>query len=435
MDYKQEYHSKLISIENALEMVESDTDICVSLAAAEPMDFMNRLHEVSGRVQNVNVLTCLNMGDYKFMSDPAMKGHFTNAAWFYTPVLRKNHPFGTVSYIPNHTHRAAADRLKCRKPHIFVGSSAPIDKHGYLNISLSATYEKEFIENADIVILEVNENYPRTNGDTFIHISDVDFVYESNRPVPIFPYAPISDKDKIIGQYIADMVEDGSTIQLGIGGIPNAVGIALKDKKELGVHTELLTEAMIDLYEAGVITNSRKSINKGKFVTTMALGTERLYKFIDQNPGVEVRRGSYINDPKIIAQNYKMTSINTTLEIDLTGQCASESLGHTQFSGTGGQSDTARGAQESEGGKSIIALYSTYFNKKTNQTESKIVPFLAPGAGVSLQRNDVDNVVTEYGVAELRGRTLKERVNNLISVAHPDFRESLRKEADKYMLW
>lgn len=435
MDFKQEYQSKLITVDRALEMVESDTDICVSLAAAEPMDFMNRLHEVADRVKNVNVLTCLNMGDYKFMTEPEMKGHFTNAAWFYTPTLRKAHPLQTVSYIPNHTHRCAADRLKYRKPHIFIGSSAPMDKHGYLNLSLSATYEKEFIEQADIVILEVNENYPRTNGDTPIHIRNVDFVYESNRPVPVFPYAPISDKDRIIGQYIADLVEDGATIQLGIGGIPNAVAEALKGKKELGIHTELLTEGMIDLYEAGVITNNRKSINKDKFVTTMALGTERLYKFIDQNPGVEIRRGSYINDPKVIAQNYKMTSINTTLEIDLTGQCCSESLGHVQFSGTGGQSDTARGAQESEGGKSIIALYSTTFNKKTDQTISKIVPFLAPGAGVSLQRNDVDYVVTEYGVAPLKGRTLTERVRNLIAVAHPDFREYLRSEADKYMLW
>lgn len=435
MDYRQEYQNKLVSLDKVLEMVESDIDICVSLAAAEPMDFMNRLHEVADRVQNVNVLTCLNMGDYKFMSDPAMKGHFTNAAWFYTPILRKDHALGTVSYIPNHTHRSAADRLKFRKPHIFVGSSALMDKHGYLNISLSATYEREFIENADIVILEVNGNYPRTNGDTSIHIKNVDFVYESNRPVPIFPYAPSSDKDKIIGQYIADLVEDGSTIQLGIGGIPNAVADALKDKKELGVHTELLTEGMIDLYEAGVITNSRKSINRGKFITTMALGTERLYKFIDQNPGVEVHRGSYVNNPNVIMQNYKMTSINTTLEIDLTGQCCSETLGHVQFSGTGGQSDTARGAQESEGGKSVIALYSTTFNKKTNETVSKIVPFLAPGAAVSLQRNDVDYVVTEYGVAHMKGRTIKERVYNLISIAHPDFREYLRHEADKYMLW
>lgn len=435
MDYKQEYDSKLITVDRALEMVESDTDICVSLAAAEPKDFMSRLHEVAGRVKKVNVLTCLSMGDYKFVSEPEMKGHFTNAAWFYTAPLRKDHPLGTTSFIPSNSYRAAADRLKYRKPHIFVGSAASMDKHGYLNISLSAAFEKEFIENSDIVILEVNENYPVTNGDTYIHIRDVDFVYESHRPVPIGSYEPITDREKIIGHYIADLVEDGATIQFGIGSISNAVGLALKDKRELGVHTELLTEVMLDLYEEGVITNRKKTINKGKFVTSMILGTDKLYKFVDRNPGVEVLRGSYINDPKIVAQNYKMTSINTTLEIDLTGQCASESLGHIQFSGTGGQSDIARGAQESAGGKSIIALNSTYFNKNTKEEISKIVPFLTPGAGVSLQRNDVDYVVTEYGVAQLRGRTIKERVNNLIAIAHPNFRAELRKEADKYMLW
>lgn len=435
MDYREEYQSKLISLDKALEMVESDTDICVSLAAAEPMDFMNRLHEVADRVQDVNVLTCLNMGDYKFTSDPAMKGHFTNASWFYTPILRKAHPNGTVSYIPNHLYIAARDRLNYRNAHIFIGTAAPMDKHGYFNLSLSSVYERDFIETADIVILEVDENYPRTNGDTPVHIREVDFLYETNRPVPVFPYAPTNDKDKIIGQYIADLVEDGSTIQLGIGGIPNAVGDALKDKKELGVHTELFTEGMIDLYEAGVITNTRKTIHKGKFIATMALGTERLYKFIDQNPGIEILRGSYVNNPYVIAQNYKMVSINTTLEVDLTGQCCSESLGPTQFSGTGGQANTAVGAQMGKDGKSIIALYSTTFNKKTNETISKIVPLLTQGAGVSLQRNDVDYIVTEYGVAQLRGRTIKERVNNLIGIAHPDFREHLRKEAEKYMLW
>lgn len=435
MNYQEEYKSKLIDVDKALEMVESDTDIIVSLAAAEPMGFMDRLHEVADRVQNVNVLTCLNMGDYKFMADPSMKGHFTNCAWFYTAALRKEHPLGTISYVPNHTHKAAMDRLSYRKPHIFVGSSAPMDKHGFLNLSLSATYEREFIEEADIVILEVNKNYPVTNGDTYIPIREVDFIYETDRSVPESPYGPVSDKDRIIGQYIADLVEDGATIQLGIGGIPNAVGMALKDKKELGVHTELINNIMVDLYEAGVITNSRKTINRGKIVTAMVVGDRRLYDFVDHNPAVEVRRGSYINDPKIIMQNYKMTSINTTLEIDLTGQCASESIGHVQFSGTGGQSDTARGAAESPGGKSIMALYSTYYNRKTQHEESKIVPFLAQGAGISLQRNDVDYVVTEYGVAPLRGRTIKERVNNLITIAHPEFRDELRKEAEKYMLW
>ena len=435
MNYRHEYEKKLITVDRALEMVKSDCDICVALAAAEPVDFLSRLHETADRIQNVNILTCLNMGNYKFTSDPEMKGHFTNAAWVYTNMLRKAHPLGTTSYIPNHLHIAARDRLKYKKPHMFVGTSAPMDKHGYFNLSLSATYEKDFVEKADIVILEVDENYPATNGDTPVHISEVNFIYETNRPVPEFPYAPIGERDKMIGQYVSELIEDGSSIQLGIGGIPNAVADELKGKKDLGIHTELFTEGMIDLYEAGIITNMRKTLHKGKFIATMALGSRRLYDFIDRNPGIEILRGGYVNNPDVIGQNYKMVSINTSLEVDLTGQCCSESLGPTQFSGTGGQADTARGAQKSQGGKSIIALYSTTFNKKTNETVSKIVPLLTQGAGVSLQRNDVDYIVTEYGVAPLRGRTIKERVNNLISVSHPDFRNCLRQEAEKYMLW
>jgi acyl-CoA hydrolase len=318
---------------------------------------------------------------------------------------------------------------------MFVGTATPMDKHGYFNLSCSATYERLLLEAADIVILEIDPNYPRTFGDTNVHISKVDFVYETARPIQLFPYAPSTDKDRLIGEYIGELIEDGATIQLGIGGIPNAVAGALKHKKELGVHTELFNDGMVDLIEAGVITNSRKTLHKGISITTMALGSEKLYEFIDQNPGVAVMNGNYVNDPYIIGQNYKQVSINTTIEIDLTGQCCSESMGYRQFSGTGGQADTAIGAQRSVGGKSIIALYSTTTNKATGETISKIVPTLKPGAVVSLQRNDVEYVVTEYGVANLKGKTVKDRVEALCEIAHPDFREDLRKEANKLMLW
>lgn len=435
MNYNEQYKNKLITVDEALAKVQSNMDIVVGLGAIEPLDFMLRLHENANRVEKVNVVTCLNMGSYEFTSKPEMKGHFKNTTWFYTPVTRKAHPYGTASFIPNHLHLCARDRLLYRKPSMFIATATPMDKHGYFNLSLSATYEQSMIEAADIVILEIDPNYPRTFGDTNVHISKVDFVYETARPVPVFPYAPISEKDKMIGNYIAELVEDGSTIQLGIGGIPNAVAGALMNKKELGVHTELFNDGMVDLIEAGVITNSRKTLHKGISVATMALGSEKLYDFIDQNPGVAIMNGNYVNDPYVIGQNYKQVSINTTLEIDLTGQCCSESLGSTQFSGTGGQADTAIGAQNSVGGKSIIALYSTTFNKKSGQEISKIVPTLALGAAVSLQRNDVDYVVTEYGVARLTGKTIMERVDELISIAHPDFREDLKKEANKLMIW
>lgn len=435
MNYNEQYRNKLITLDEALAKVKPNIDIVVGLAAIEPMDFLSRLHEIKDRVENVNILTCLNMGNYKFTSEPDMAGHFKNATWFYTPMTRKAHPYGTATYIPNHLHLSSKDRLSYKKPKMFVATATPMDKHGYFNLSLSATYERSMIEAADMVILEIDPNYPRTFGDTNVHISEIDFVYETARPVPIFPYAPSNDQDRIIGNYIAELIEDGSTIQLGIGGIPNAVAGALMNKKELGVHTELFNDGMIDLIEAGVITNSRKTLHKGISIATMALGSERLYDFIDQNPGVAIMNGDYVNDPYVIGQNYKQISINTTLEVDLTGQCCSESLGSKQFSGTGGQADTAIGAQNSFGGKSIIALYSTTKNKATGELISKIVLTLTPGAGVSLSRNDVDYVVTEYGVTRLTGKTIKERVDGLISIAHPDFREDLKQRANKLMIW
>ena len=336
-----------------------------------------------------------------------------------------------VSFIPNHLHLAAKQRLSYKKPNIFIVTVSPMDKHGYFSLSLSLTYEREFLEAADIVIFEVNERHPRTYGDTFVHIKDVDYLYESNRPIPELPVVEPTEKDMVIGGYISELVDDGSTIQLGIGGIPNAVAKSLINKKDLGIHTEMFTDGMVDLYEAGVITNKKKSIHIGKAVTTFALGSKRLYDFLDDNPGIEFHRGAYTNDPYVVGQNYKMVSINTSLQIDLTGQVCSEALGHVQYSGTGGQADTAIGSQMSPGGKSIIALYST----AKNDTISTIVPLLTEGAAVSLSRNDVDYVVTEYGVAPLKGREIRQRVKNLIAIAHPDFRKELEEKAEKYMLW
>jgi acyl-CoA hydrolase len=261
----------------------------------------------------------------------------------------------------------------------------------------------------------------------------VDYLVESNYPPHALPIAPSSEKDKIIGKYIAEHVQDGACLQLGIGGIPNAVAAALMDKKDLGIHTEMFSDGMMNLFKAGVITGKKKTLHKGRMIATFAMGSAELYEFLDNNPGIEFLDGDYVNDPKVIALNDNQVSINTSLEVDLTGQCASESLGSVQFSGTGGQADTAIGAQDAKGGKSFIALYSTTMarNKETGEKEevSKIVSQLKPGAAVSLSRSDVDYVVTEYGVAALRGTSIKERVDKLIAIAHPKFRQQLRNEA------
>ncbi len=364
---------------------------------------------------------------------PEYRKAFNIDGWFYSPPLRKAHLNGNISFIPNHLHLAGLKRLAHVKPNIYVGSASMPDKHGYISLSLSNTYERRMMDTADIVILEINPKYPRTFGDVEIHYSEVDYLVEADYEVPALPDAVPSEKDIVIGKYIADKIKDGDCIQLGIGGIPNAVAAALKSKKDLGIHTEMMTSGMVELAKLGVVNGSKKTLHKGKIVCTFALGNRELYEFLDDNPSVLVMDGHYVNNPDTIAKNNNMVSINTTIEIDLTGQCCSESIGPVQFSGTGGQADTAIGAQKAKNGRSFIALYSTAMvrNKETGEKEeiSKIVPMLKQGAIVSLSRNDVDYVVTEYGIASLRGTNIKERVERLIDIAHPKFKEELRRQA------
>lgn len=424
---------KWLRVEEALDLISSNMEIVSGLAAAEPKAILSRLHErAEAGVTGVNVTTCLPMGAYPYFMDEQYKHRFHMDGWFYSADMRKVHASGMIDFVPNHLHFAGTKRLAHKKPHIYMGAASPVDKHGYISLSLSATYERQMIEAAEIVILEVNPHMPRTFGDTIIHVSEVDYLVEVDYKVPELGTVLPTPKDEIIGQFIADMVPDGATIQLGIGGIPNAVAAALKDKKDLGIHTEMFTDGMVDLAKAGVITGKYKNLHPGKMVATFALGSQKLYDFIDENPAVLIMNGSYVNDPYIIGLNDNMVSINTTLEIDLGGQCCSESIGHRQFSGTGGQSDTAVGAQRSKNGKSIIALYATVDAKQPDGSrvkKSKIVPRLTEGAAVSLSRNDVDYVVTEYGVAALRGTGISERTKRLIAIAAPEFREALTQEA------
>lgn len=427
-----DYRSKVISVEKALSLVKSGDVIVTGLGAAEAGDFMENLSTVADRVRNVTITNCNPTHTCSFYG-PEYVESFNVDGWFYAPQMRRAHKQGNMSYICNHLHLAASKWLDRKKPNIYVGSASMPDKHGFISLSTSNTYERRMMEAADITILEINPNFPFTLGDLVVHYSDVDYLVEADYPVPTIPTLPFDEKDKIIGKLIADMVPDGACLQLGIGGIPNAIAEFLKDKNDLGVHTELITTGMMELVNLGVITNKRKQINRGQMIATMVLGSKELYEFMDYNPGVALYDGAWVNDPYVIAQNDNQISINTSLEVDLTGQCASESIGSRQFSGTGGQSDTAVGAQMSKGGKSIIALYSTAMVKDPATGErhevSKIVPQLQPGAGVSLSRNDVDRVVTEYGVAELRGTNIKERVAGLIAIAHPKFREELWEQA------
>ena len=426
-----QYEDKYISIEQALEMVKSGDVIVTGLGAAEAGLFMGQLHTIADRVRGVKVTNCLPTHPSQIY-DPKYVDSFEVDGWFFAPQMRKAHANGNMAYIPNHLHLACTKRLQFVKPNIYVGAASMPDKHGYVSLSLSNTYEKRMLEAADLVILEVNPNMPYTLGDLQVPVSEVDYLVRADYAPPVIPDAPFSEKDAAIGKLIAEMVPDGSCIQLGIGGIPNAVAAALEQKNDLGVHTEMLTSGMMRLAKMGVINGKCKQTYRGKMVTTFAMGVPELYEFIDYNPAVAVMDGAWVNDPYVIAQNDNQVSINTSLEVDLTGQCASESLGSRQFSGTGGQSDTAVGAQMSKNGKSIIALYSTAMVKGPDgqkQEVSKIVPQLMPGAAVSLSRNDVDRVVTEYGVAELRGTSIRDRVARLIEITHPKFREQLWDQA------
>ena len=425
---------KYITTAEALALVKSGDYIVTGLGASEGKEFMTNLHTIGDKVSNVTVSNCLPMGAYEFFMNPAYKGIFKTEGWFYTPGLRKALAAGSdVSFIYNHLHLAATKRLAHRTPDIYVGMATPPDKHGYISLSCSNTYEKRMIDQAKIVILECNPNAPRTFGDVQIRACDVDYLVNVDYEVPTLPDAEPNEKDLVIGKLIAEMVNDGDCIQLGIGGIPNAVAASLMDKKDLGVHTEMLTTGMMKLAKAGVVTGKYKQHHNGKMVAAFAMGTKELYDFIDDNPAVAIIDGAITNDPYEIAKNDNQVSINTTLEVDITGQCCSESIGSTQFSGTGGQSDTAVGAQNSKNGRSIIALYSTAMvrNKETGERveTSKIVCQLKPGAAVSLSRNDVDWLVTEYGAVNLRGTSMDERARLIISVAHPKFREQLTKDA------
>lgn len=434
-----DYRGKLVSIEQALARIKSDDCIVCALGAAEPNGLLEQLHTIADRVSNVAVSTCLPMRPFKWFMDPAMRGHFEHHAWFYSANIRKAAAEAhTSTYVPNHLHSAAMDRILFRKPTVFIGSCTPPDRHGYVALAFSVVYERELMDAADLVILEINDQVPYVWGDTVIHVDQVDCLIEHSMTPFELPSPETEERDRLIGGHIAEHIEDGSTIQLGIGGIPNAVASELMRKRDLAIHTEMLTDGMVDLFEAGVISRAPRSMDKGllrgKMVAAFALGTRKLYDFLDRNAGLALMRGSWVNDPWVIAHNRKQVSINTTLEVDLTGQVCSESIGHRQYSGTGGQSDTAIGAQMSEGGKSFIALYSTADVKQadgTRKTVSKISAMPTPGAAVTLHRSNVDFIVTEYGAVRLRGAPVNERARRLISIAHPDFRAGLQEEAER----
>ncbi len=423
MNLREEYQKKLTDIDKVLSILQDNWTIVVGMTPMEPKVFLRNLHRT--QASGLEIYTCLNTEPYEFCSKEEYFDRFYNYSWFFGPYNRKVSK--NTYYVPNNLHQAGMNLIQSTKINVFVGVASPMDEKGFFTLAASVVYEKDVLENADIVVLEVNPNAPRTHGDTHVHISEVDYVIEVDYPLPQAELLEPAEVEKKIAEHIVELIEDGSTIQLGIGGIPNAVAKFLVGKKDLGIHTEMFTESMIDLFEAGVITNKKKTLWNGKFVCTFAYGSQRMYKFIDDNPSVLFLRGKYVNDPYIIAQNDKMVSINTALMVDLTGNVCSEAIGTSHYSGTGGQLDTHRGAVKSKGGKGFIAMRST---AKDGQV-STIVPLLPQGSPITVPRQELDFVVTEWGAVRLRGLPTRKRALALISIAHPDFRDYLTKEAQK----
>ncbi len=305
--------------------------------------------------------------------------------------------------------------------------ASPMNEQGYFALSLGADYTMAALAKARAVVLECNPNVPFAHGQCHVHVSQVSCVVESAEPVLEVGLPTIGPVQEAIGKYVADMIDDGSTLQIGYGGIPDAVVMQLTAKRDLGIHTEMLGDGILTLVESGAVTNRQKSFMKGKMVATFALGSAKLYQFMHHNPMIEMHPSNFTNDPYLAGQNDKLMSINASLQVDLLGQCGSESISHLPYSGTGGQTDFVRAANRSRGGKSFIVLPST----AKDHTISRIVPTLSPGTHVSTSKNDVNYVVTEYGVAQLRGKSAKQRAQALIAIAHPDFRGELRAAANR----
>lgn len=430
--FQELYESKKGTVADALAIISDGDYLVPGYCANEPFTILGQLHTLQDRedIHHIRVLYSLANGDYPFF-DKAYEQTFSMDSYFFGAMNRRLYQEGRCSYIPVNLHEATKRKDSFDEPNVYIGSATPMDKHGYMRTSLGNMIDRNYMDKAEKIILEINPNLPLVNGDTEIHIRDVDRIVEVNTPIPTIPLSKIEKEDEAIGQYVASLVHDGDTIQLGIGSIPDAIALALTDKKDLGIHTEMINSGMAVLMEKGVVTNKKKTLHRGKTVGTFAFGDQHLYDWLDQNPSILMLPAEYVNNPAVIAKNDNMVAINTAMQVDLSGQVSSEGIGSKHYSGSGGQTDMSQGANHAKNGRSIIALHAT----AKNGTISTIQPYLTPGSVVSLSRNCVDYIVTEYGIAALKGRSVRERVENLIAIAHPKFREELREAAQQMMLW
>ncbi len=429
-DYQRLYNEKLMSAADAAKMVESGWTIFTDSGCAQPPCLIKALEDraYAGEISGVKVHMMLDIYPFRFYSDPALDGKVNGVTWFASAASRKAVAAGRCDYISSYYRDMPAHMRNYDYDAVFVEVS-PMDKHGYFSLGTVGSNSEGNIRNARRVFVAVNDKQPRAVCGLQVHISQVAAVVEDSHELPVLPETKLDDVSITIGNLIAEQIPDGACIQLGIGSIPDATGLALKTKHDLGIHTEMFTDSMVELIECGAVNNSKKTLYPGKTVTTFAYGSKRIYDYIDDNPSFVILPVSYVNDPYVIAQNDNMISVNAAVEVDLWGQVCAETVGSRILSGTGGQVDYVRGACQSKGGKSFIAFASTVNVK--GELHSKICPTLTHGAVCTTGKNDVDCIVTEYGIAKLRGRPVSERVRALISIAHPDFRDELTFEAKK----
>ena len=406
-----------------LEHIGSGADLIVPLANGEPVALMDAIEAHGDELERVRVHQMHALHDRRYLHG-AFGDRLRHVSYFLSHVTRPCFRAGTIDLVPNNFSEMRAILAERTVDPLVLAASSPRDRHGYFSLGLNADYVSSFIGRARF-FLEANVQMPRTFGRNQIHVSQVLGWVDVDRPLVEVPPPSRGAIDDRIAAFVAERIPNGATIQTGIGSIPNAILAALSHHRDLGVHTELLSDGLIDLVDAGVVTGVAKQLNRTKAVGTFALGTRRLYDFLDANAAFELLPVRYVNDPRVIAQEDGFVSINSTIAVDLLGQCASETVGGAYYSSSGGQADFARGAMYSKGGQGFVVLDST----AKQDTISKIVAQLAPGDVVTTLKNTVDKVVTEWGVAELRGRSLRQRAEALIAIAHPAHRDRLRAEA------
>lgn len=430
MNPQDQYAQKRMNAADAAGLIRDGDTVVVPTGVGEPPTLLHALSERRNTLKDIVVSQILPLRKYAYY-DPATRANVRHTAYFFGGASRAGGQEGWVDFVPNYFSELPMLIDRGLTPaDVVVSMASPMDEHGYFALSLAPDYTMAAVKKARVILLEVNPNVPFAYGDCHVHISQVSGLVESEEELFEVGLPKIGPVQEAIGKYVADLIDDGATLQIGYGGIPDAVVMQLQHKHDLGIHTEMIGDGILSLIESGAVNNRRKNFMPGKMVATFALGSRKLYRHLHRNPALEMHPVDFTNDPYIAARNDNLCAINATLQIDLLGQCGSESLGSAPYSGTGGQVDFVRAANRSKGGKAFIVLPST----AKDDTISRIVPTLTPGTHVTTGKNDINYVVTEYGVAQLRGKSAKQRAEALIAIAHPDFRAELREQARRIKL-